>query len=350
MVLIHKYKTYLPYTATVAILLAVSILLAYKKTPKLLPVHPNSAGATSSTIDIPHDELVADANLSYQYLNPKKVDRNFPSPLGKGEQDLIKNIQSAGNLFGNRTFEVNRGIAKYVGILPHSFIQKLPNAKHWMDMGCGLALAPLEYSLGRFASENSKEIQRALKGDPQAALDKAMQENPFLKAKVTGVRYETISELPIPPNIGVTILEGELLENIPNSTLTRQYGKADIITDVFGPICYSPRVDLVISKYLALLRRGGALYTTIANNQEDLENYVYTPSGKAVYLGKWVESLDDIPGLSVYSRYFPIANGSSLEIVKEKDGVVGIPGLRYSAFGRRIHRQEFMSSFKWVAM
>ncbi|MGK5081995.1 hypothetical protein WDW37_01725 [Bdellovibrionota bacterium FG-1] len=83
---------------------------------------------------------------------------------------------------------------------------------------------------------------------------------------------------------------------------TQEIGPCDLISDFFGPIAYTAAVDVVIKKYLELLKVGGKAYLLIPHNLKIKNMYFYD------YLRK-------ISGLTVESRPYDALN-SVYELTK----------------------------------
>ena len=80
---------------------------------------------------------------------------------------------------------------------------------------------------------------------------------------------------------------GKLLENIPQTELP----KAQLITDVFGPLSYTKQVDVTLQRYLDLLDTNGTLYFRYSPDRNLVRdaNGIYAPT----FL-QWLQSIEGI--------------------------------------------------------
>ncbi len=141
-------------------------------------------------------------------------------------------------------FTVNRDLRDYACMMsgqkgklsidgPSVFLddaEKLTEAQHWMDMGAGEV-----YAQERFARKFSL---------------------PRRAPRLTAVTYEMIRDLSWDVAGLIRVHKGRFVENIPAGEL----GRADLITDVYGPMTYSAAPDVVLRRYLELLKDDGTLY------------------------------------------------------------------------------------------
>lgn len=100
----------------------------------------------------------------------------------------------------------------------------------------------------------------------------------------------------------------------------------DLITDFYGALSYSPHIDVVLAKYLALLKVGGRI-----DMHFDPEFNAFFLNGVNVSLSSWLAS---IPGIRVSGWHF--GNGNiALSITKEAESVE-IPSLILTRYENRL--------------
>lgn len=142
----------------------------------------------------------------------------------------------------DNAFIVNRTLRgndfSYEAALGPAFIERLNGLRlydHWIDMGAGDALAIREYleNGGRSVATAVAYVEPT---DPAfTAFARSVHANSFRG------------------------LFGRYVEDIP----TEQLGVATIVSDLMGPLAYSPQMDEIIAKYAETLEVGGEIYTAI---------------------------------------------------------------------------------------
>lgn len=160
------------------------------------------------------------------------------------------------------TYTIDRGFNKYAYYFGPTFVghvKSLQDTDHWIDGGSGNSFAQKD----------------------------------FLKSTGTKAPYLTAITVKYPESMPKTlnqnkfkVLSGRYFEEIPNEELR----KADVITDVVGILNYSSQIDLVLEKYIDLLKTEGVLYVHIPWTSTTVE----TKSGLKLTLRDWIKR---IPGL-----------------------------------------------------
>ncbi|KHD89905.1 MAG: hypothetical protein OM95_01630 [Bdellovibrio sp. ArHS] len=162
---------------------------------------------------------------------------------------------------------------------------------HWFDSGAGHAFA----------------VRQALESPTTHATFQA-----------TVVAYETSAQ----SSGRLKVHEGRFLENIAD----REIPKSDLITDVFGPLAYSGRPDIVLQKYLNNLKPDGEIYLFFGARHEIYGQYntVLSANGRMMTLTDWI---GNIPGLKAELRREQKEDDGTLyeqwtmRIVKERSDV-----------------------------
>jgi len=140
---------------------------------------------------------------------------------------------------GNR-FNVRRDLADYstgLGPLFAPFVTKMAEGSHWIDAGAGLAYAHREYA--RFGKAKLTSV--SLTRPTDSTLDAFERD-----MKPRGYRY----------------LSGRLIEDYPPASL----GRAQLVTDVYGPAVYSSDLGKVLDTYTKVLEPGGRIYLLLDSN------------------------------------------------------------------------------------
>ena len=187
-------------------------------------------------------------------------------------------------------FRVSRNLDEYEKMFGADFLIRLVNfgrTNAWIDMGAGQGEAQLQY----------------LRQGGMATTKAIAFERPFKLRQTDPEHFQFLS--------------GRFLENIPDAEI----GHADLITDVYGVLSYTPQLGLALAKYFRFLKVGGALYV-----HHDLSKIVIVlGDGRELFLPEWLRTL---PGLSV-EKVGPSADGegwNSFRVV-HGPGVIELPEL-----------------------
>lgn len=217
----------------------------------------------------------------------------------KLDQKAFDNIAKSEN-----SFVRHRGIHSYHQALGESFAEALsrgvqsPTEFHWLDSGGG----------------EGNAIAQFLASVPETGL-----------VKTTLLAYET----PAVANERMAVLKGRFIENIPQGEIPA----SDLITDVYGPMAYSSRPDLVLSKYLQALKPQGKILLSLGHGYGVFghHNKVSLADGRLLTFKDWLLGLK---GLQVKLRELVIPNEFnkgellSVEITLKEDGTLPeIPAL-----------------------
>jgi SAM-dependent methyltransferase len=191
-------------------------------------------------------------------------------------------------------FKVNRGLGAYQGafsapdlppeLLFRTRLDTLTPDQHWIDVGCGLCRAAMQ-----FLEERGYDFTRDWSGiaTPRApritglslSEDFQSESKPFVEA-YRNMRANAPTGRP-------RVLIGTPVETIPNPLV--EIGRANLITDVFGAFSYSPRIDLVLQRYLELLEPGGVAYVVTPLQQNSIN--IKDAAGNAVRLEEYVSRI-----------------------------------------------------------
>ena len=156
-------------------------------------------------------------------------------------------------------FVTSRTLGEYDVYIAREFMQFLKSlgpGSHWLDAGSGEAIALTQY----------------------------LERHPG-KARVTGVVYSGKKPKKAPEQL--RYLSGRYIEDIPDEEL----GRADLISDVFGPGSYSTRVSQVLNKYLRILNAGGRAFITLTSHS------TVQVQGRNIPLQSYLLSLKPPPGI-----------------------------------------------------
>jgi SAM-dependent methyltransferase len=162
------------------------------------------------------------------------------------EQEKIYHSRGAD---GRRSYTTNRGLSRYVELLPPGFcdaLARLDSSDRWLDIGAGEGQAILDYS----APEDAAALAEKCRGSgPRAravaiSIEDRRKDNWKQQAARLGddrIRY----------------LYGKRLRQYSPEEL----GKFQIITDVYGGFTYTEDLSQFVDKVLRLLEVGGGFYT-----------------------------------------------------------------------------------------
>ncbi len=94
------------------------------------------------------------------------------------------------------------------------------------------------------------------------------------------------------PGPRLKIYQGRYIEQIPH----QEFAPADLITDVMGPMAYSSRPDLVLTKYFDVLKTDGEILLYLGTFEEiyGRQNLIITENGKVISLLEWIGQIQGI--------------------------------------------------------
>lgn len=264
----------------------------------------------------------------------------FALPLGAHGQnrlDCLGAFERLSQMIGENHFETRRDFENYARFLPQSFLNSISSLRsegHWIDAGSGEGFAVEDFFKNYFL--DPARLQAKAEGDywsgrrtllePQEIQDVATRLNYVSaqdKPQVTAVTF-AMERTPPKTASKLTFKTGRFFEEIPNS----EFARADIITDLFGVMSYSPRLDSVLSKYHQLLKTGGRAYVFIGD-------YIETPDAAA---GGYLEMRVGEPGWDApFARSIvKQANGVNISLL---DWLKKIQGFRVTVEHRRVEQK-----------
>ena len=244
------------------------------------------------------------------------------------------------HLIKNNTFEVRREFSNYAELFPQSFltdISRLKSQNHWLDAGSGegfavedihnemvlhvesfLKNAEASYWQPRRILLNTKAVSEAA----EALNFKSSSDKP----KITGVAFKMERKAPEIP--GVEFKTGRYFEDIPDAEISR----ADIITDLYGVMSYSPRVDEVLRKYHKILKTDGKAYIFIGD-------YVQVPP----LIGMFSEARLGEPGwfAPFATSQVKLKNGKTVTLL---DWVMSLKGFKAQLDFRKVEQRTWSSN------
>ena len=142
------------------------------------------------------------------------------------------------------------GEETYEGLLGPDFIaqlRRLKNRSIWMDSGAGSFTAIADYFRNFFSPEKATAMGVTIELPDGVTLEPLYQNYP---GKI--VAYE-----------------GERLERL----FVGRSAFVDLITDVFGPMNYSEKPDLVLQRYGEILKPGGRLYFLMSSKFSSVDKF-----------------------------------------------------------------------------
>jgi len=176
-------------------------------------------------------------------------------------------------LIQSNTFEVRRDIYHYTELFPQTFIEQLASLKkedHWIDAGSGEGFA-VEDLMNKTVLDSPSLLQqmepsfrkpRRVRVDSralEAVANKINGHDISEKPQVTAVAVKM--ERPPPQKEKLQFKTGRYFEDIPNE----EFSPGDMITDLYGVMSYSPKVDEVLRKYHRILKMNGRAYIFIGD-------------------------------------------------------------------------------------
>ncbi|MFM8269560.1 MAG: hypothetical protein ACKN9V_05160 [Pseudomonadota bacterium] len=197
---------------------------------------------------------------------------HFTALAGSGGH-CPESFEKLTGLIGRNFFETRRDFEKYAELFPASFLSDVSRLKsdgHWIDAGSGEGFA-LQDLFNQTVIDPPAVLKNAeatfwrkrrILLDPEQLRESAARLNfrePEDKPKVTGITYKMDRSDPKIPNL--FIKTGRFFEDIPLG----EFSQADIISDLYGVISYTPRLDEVLKRYHTLLKDSGRVYIFIGD-------------------------------------------------------------------------------------
>jgi len=177
-----------------------------------------------------------------QELPPPRIDEEIT------KQEKIYRSQGADVPSG---YVIDRGLSGYADSLPTGFcdaLGRLGSSDRWLDIGAGAGQAILDYYAPKDNAAASKKC--AGTGDRASAVAMSIEDR-----RTDKWRQQAAS-------LGddrMRYLSGKRLRDY----LSKDLGKFQIITDVFGGFSYTEHLSMFVDKVLSLLEVGGSFYTLV---------------------------------------------------------------------------------------
>lgn len=153
--------------------------------------------------------------------------------------------------------------------------------------------------------------------------------------------YENIASIVAEGNGQVFV--GKKFEDIPNIEISRKFGAADIIVDVYGVLSYSTQHPLVVQKIAQLLRPGGRLYAPTGKANFIIDDKIYDFAEFLEWTGAFVElpmNHDSNSGARVFvRRNTPAPDLSGLKLMQVRPQKQGLAKVIYIDLGKTRPRE-----------
>lgn len=194
-------------------------------------------------------------------------------------------------------------------------LKKLTGSQHWIDVGAGKAIAAMEYI-------ENKPVRHDEGWKYYSGSD-----HPARVTAITVERLETPELRGVLSHYGpgrFRYLSGKYIEDYSVSEL----GQADLITDVYGAVAYSPHIDAVFAKFGELLKKGGKVYTLVRKIEDHYEYFTVDPNvfiivgsnNEKIPVEKWLRA---IKGFTL----LPHSKGAETIILQKISDQVVVPPL-----------------------
>ncbi len=214
--------------------------------------------------------------------------------------DCEKTKTKLNQIVQSNKFNTERFLDSYLKSYGQEFAQEVVDmqpSSHWIDLGAGRANAVRDYlfetvtSYGRYYKFR-KEIR---------------QREPRQKAKVTALAL-------VEPDVLVykrrpqedsyfRFITGHYIESLSPKEIMGEFGKANLITDMYGPFAYSHSPDVVIAKALAMLRVSGSFWIMMGNKGDfSKKSTVRLEDGKVISLFDWIHRINGVTVKSYSNR------------------------------------------------
>ncbi|HEY1266762.1 MAG TPA: hypothetical protein VGH16_05860 [Candidatus Binatia bacterium] len=203
------------------------------------------------------------------------------SPQQPAQPRIEKEIDRQEKIYNRKGADVprgyitNRGLSKYMELLPSGFcdaLARLGGSDRWLDIGAGEGHAILEYFMQGDAAKKCGGSGARAHAVAISIEDRRTDEWKQLNARLGDDR--------------VRYLAGKRLRQYSDNEL----GKFQLITDVFGGLTYTEDMSQYVESVLRLLDVGGAFYTLIPG--------VHLQDGSDRPGSRYLTELEDVAGRS----------------------------------------------------
>jgi hypothetical protein len=253
-----------------------------------------------------NSESMKDGAHNYESISSEILRTNPDPAISEALKKSKKNLEHFETQFNrSRTLEI------YKNTLRESFQNKLneitEKGGHWIDFGSGEGVALTDF----------------LKQTDSLPLAPSI--------KVTSVSLNSN----LNPSPRLSVFKNQYLEEIPTS----HFQKADLISDLYGPIAYSPLPHIILKKYLEVLKDDGEIHLFLGSQQYVFgnNNFIITSDSQIISFARWIQNIE---GLHTHFLNINIPDSLgkisyhylSLVIRKQKDKKVTIPHLKLVSF------------------
>lgn len=230
-------------------------------------------------------------------------------------------------------YVVGRSLLAYSTVLPREFLESLSALgleDRWLDIGAGQGRAILDYHTSKY--------DVMLRG-PRATGRKARATAMSIEDRRTPQWHEVASALGAKQ---IDYVHGKPLRLVsPEELSINEYGRFDVITDVFGGFSYTRTLSLFMEKALGLLDVDGTFYTVLqdvrAHDRESRPFYAGSPfltelvdaAGGEMKVCAWLKSITCVEVVCEGKEATPPAE---MYRVRKTCDAVGVPKLELIHF------------------
>lgn len=266
------------------------------------------------------------------------------SAFARPPQNCPSAFERLTGIIESNFFQTRREFSHYAGTFPQSFSEQLARlgpAGHWIDAGSGEAFALEDFFKAVVVDEAVlkkgtrpgffRQTREHVTDDQADFIARAFNfKEEVEKPRVTGISF--VMEREPPRHEKIQIKTGRFFEDIPIEEL----GSADLISDLYGVMSYSPRVDEVLRRYHQILKPGGRAYVHIGD-------YIEKPLVQSVIRSMAFEKPAwDAPFANSQVRK---ANGQTVSLL---DWVQTLPGFRVTLEYRDLIEKSFRGDISGV--
>ncbi len=215
-------------------------------------------------------------------LLPSRAPQHSPSQSAKWATELATDqtaeLAKAHQRHKLNQYNYHRSATLYLNDFGNQWLQDIKALtvdSHWLDAGAGSASAMKELAIGVRITP-TETVQVKSRGLTALSIEQpySLFVNELYGLNQQGRQFRYLS--------------GRYLEDYRASEI----GQVDLITDLYGPFAYTARIDLVLKKYLELLKIGGKAYIrfepsklTIDGNPNGLGEYLNHLGQKIEWIG-----------------------------------------------------------------
>lgn len=225
------------------------------------------------------------------------------------------------NQLRNNNFSTLRNLNSYRGVFGAAFstaIKRLQYGDTWIDMGAGLAIAQTQLLVERRLRSHLPTLI-ALSYERPRRLTSSIEYQSASRARYQARHIHYLEKHLVEFADAFQYIEGRKVEDIPIREIA-QPGSVKLITDLFGPLSYSPELVKILRTYGELLAPNGQLHIAAS---DELLKVIEPLTGRALSIFDFIE---------LYCEGFRVIRGSGIPTIIRTGALLKVPPLQLVSF------------------